>query len=168
MYSRNIAYRDKCYMNKQVLRILEIYKRSLITAKQWPLILRVIMCSKGFVSSFVEHDVRLNIYSQGQSTGTLKLKCKKKKKKKKKKKNLKVVFGSIPVTISKQAAVIPRIQTIYKLQGTFFQRLVHFSLTCLSLRRPQTLGRELERFPWHRWEVVEWNDILPRGTARKI
>ena len=25
MYSRNIAYRDKCYMNKQVLRILEIY-----------------------------------------------------------------------------------------------------------------------------------------------
>ena len=25
MYSRRIAYRDTCYMNKQVLRILEIY-----------------------------------------------------------------------------------------------------------------------------------------------
>ena len=28
MYSRIIAYRDKCYMNKQVLRILEIYKHT--------------------------------------------------------------------------------------------------------------------------------------------
>ena len=39
MYSRRIAYRDTCYMNKQVLRILETKSR---TGNRLVLILKVV------------------------------------------------------------------------------------------------------------------------------